>query len=132
MRGGCDSFWCFFEEKIDKLLINLHCTTAGDVGPNEPCFTASIQTFDPTMRAKIYNILAMALWIKQAYLILYLLRNYLVSDNVESVMPVITYTSNTSLENAVMPVLLKHAVVQPLLKKQSLNKEMLNNAQLAT
>ena len=31
-----------------------------------------------------------------------------------------------------MPVLLKHAVVQPLLKKQSLNKEMLNNAQLAT
>ena len=49
------------------------------------------------------------------------------SDNVESMVLIITYVTNASLENAVMPALLKHAIVRPLLKKQSLNKDILSN-----
>ena len=48
------------------------------------------------------------------------------NDNMENVVPVITYTTNASLENAVMPVVFKQAIVRPLLKKQSLDKDILN------
>ena len=40
------------------------------------------------------------------------------NDNLECVVPIITYITNASLENAVMPVVLKQAIVRPLLKKQ--------------
>ena len=129
MRGGCDSFWFFFKEKIDKLLINLHCTTAVDLVPAESCcLTASIQAFEITTRAKMSYILGTT----NKTGILHPLRSAQLSDNVESMVPVITYTTNTSLENTVMSLLLKHAIVRPLRKKQALNKEMLNNIQLAT
>ena len=49
------------------------------------------------------------------------------NDNMESVVPIITYITNASLENAVMPVVLKQAIVRPLLKKQSLDKDIFNN-----
>ena len=46
------------------------------------------------------------------------------NDNMESVVPIITYVTNASLENAVV---LKQAIVRPLLKKQSFDKDILNN-----
>ena len=49
------------------------------------------------------------------------------NDNMESVIPIITYITNALLESAVMPVVLKQAIVRPLLKKQSLDKDILNN-----
>ena len=49
------------------------------------------------------------------------------NDNIESVVPIITYTTNASLENAVIPVVLKQAIFRPLLKKQSLDKDIFNN-----
>ena len=49
------------------------------------------------------------------------------NDNIESVVPIITYITNASLENAVMPVVFKQAIFRPLLKKQSLDKDILNN-----
>ena len=49
------------------------------------------------------------------------------NDNMVSVIPIITYITNASLENAVMPVVLKQAIVRPLLKKKSLDKDILNN-----
>ena len=49
------------------------------------------------------------------------------NDNLESVVPIITYITNASLENAVMPVVLKQAIARPLLKKQSLDTDTLNN-----
>ena len=42
------------------------------------------------------------------------------NDKMYSVVPIITYITNASLENAVMPVVIKQAIVRPLLKKQSL------------
>ena len=49
------------------------------------------------------------------------------NDNIESVVPIIAYITNASLENAVMPVMLKQAIFRPLLKKQSLDKDIFNN-----
>ena len=81
----------------------MHRTTAIDPKPGETlCFTASIEVFESTTTVEISNILGIT-------------------------MPIITYVTNASLENAVMPALLKHAIAQPLLKKQSLNKDILSN-----
>ena len=121
---GCDTFSRFFQEQIDKLQVNLYRTAAVDPEPGEtPCFTASIEVFEPTTTAEIYNILGSTgktcipdpLPTKQ------------LSDNVESVVPIITHVTNASLENAVMSALFKQATVRPLLKKQSLNKDILSN-----
>ena len=124
MVDGCDTFSRFFQEKIDKLLVNLYRTTAVEPEPGKtPCFTASIEVFELTTTAKISNILG----ITSKACILDPLPTKQLSDNVESMVPSITYVTNASLENTVMSVLLKHAIVRPLLKKQSLNKDILSN-----
>ena len=121
---GCDTFSRFFQEKIDKLLVNLHRTTAVDPEPGEtPCVTASIEVFEPTTTAEISNILG----VTSKTCILDPLPTKQLSDNVESTVPTITYVTNASLENAVMPALLNHAIVRPLLNKQSLYKDILSN-----
>ena len=48
-------------------------------------------------------------------------------DNITSIVSVITMITNTSLDEAVMPRLLKHAIVRSLLKKPSIDKDTLRN-----
>ena len=58
MKEGCDPFSRFFQDKIDKLLTKLHCHTAVDPAADEtPCFTDSIQVFEPTTMAEITTAL---------------------------------------------------------------------------
>ena len=115
---GCDTFSRFFQEQIDKLLVNLHGTTAVDP---EPGVTPSIEVFEPTKTAEISNILG----ITGKTCILDPLPTKQLRDNVESTVPIITYVINASLENAVMSAL--HCLSTQLLKKQSLNKDILSN-----
>ena len=124
MVDGCDTFSRFFQEKIDNLQINLHRTTAVDPEPGEtPCFTVSIEVFEPTTTAEISNILGIAGKTR----ILDPLSTKQLTDNVKCMVPIVTYVTNAPPENAVMPALFKHAIVRPLLKTQSLNKDILNN-----
>ena len=52
MVDGCDIFSRFFQQKIDKFLVNLHRTTAVDPEPGDtPCLTASIEGIEPTTTA---------------------------------------------------------------------------------
>ena len=48
-------------------------------------------------------------------------------DHITSIVSVITMITNTSLDGAVMPRPLKHAIVRPSLKKPSLDKDILSN-----
>ena len=48
-------------------------------------------------------------------------------DNITSIVSVIKMITNTSLDEAVMPRPLKHTIVRPLLKKQSLDIYILSN-----
>ena len=50
-----------------------------------------------------------------------------IRDNITSIVSVITMITNNSLDEAVMPRLLKHAIVRPSLKKPSLDKDILSN-----
>ena len=99
---GSDTFSRFFQEKIDKLLVNLYRTTAVDPEPGETlCFTASIEVFEPTTTAEMSNILGIA----GKMCIIDPLPTKQLSDNVESTVPSITYVTKASLEKAVMPAL---------------------------
>ena len=48
-------------------------------------------------------------------------------DNITGIVSVITMTTNTSLDEAVMPKPLQHELVRPSLKKPSLDKDILSN-----
>ena len=52
--------------------------------------------------------------------------NHLI-DNITRIVPAITRITNTSLDEGVMPKSLKHAIVRPLLKKPSLDKDTLSS-----
>ena len=49
------------------------------------------------------------------------------TDNITSIVPAITLITNASLDEGVMPKSLKHAIVRPLLKKPSLDKDTLSS-----
>ena len=72
-KEGCHTFSRFFQDKINKLLTNFHCHTAVDPAADEtPCFTDSIQVFEPTTTAEITQLL-LALRIRCARLNLFLI-----------------------------------------------------------
>ena len=82
MVDGCDTFSRFFQEKIEKLLINLHRTIAVDPEPGEtPCFTASIEVLELSTTADFFYILG----ITGKACILDPLPTKQPSDNVESI-----------------------------------------------
>ena len=49
------------------------------------------------------------------------------TDNITAIVPAITRIKNASLDEGVMPKSLKHAIVRPLLKKPSLDKDTLSS-----
>ena len=49
------------------------------------------------------------------------------TDNITGIVPAITRITNASLDEGVMPKSLKHAIVRPLLKKPSLDKDTLSS-----
>ena len=49
------------------------------------------------------------------------------TDNITSIVPAITRITNASVDEGVMPKSLKHAIVRPLLKKPSLDKDILSS-----
>ena len=138
MKESCDAFSPYFQEKIEKLLNSLnchtavdhyhtavdHCHTAVDHSVDEtPCFSDSLEVFGPTNTAEIASILANT----DKTCSLDPLPTKQLKDNIDSIVPIVTCITNASLVNAVMPELLKQAIIRPLLKKSSLNKDTLNN-----
>ena len=49
------------------------------------------------------------------------------TDNITRIVPAITRITNASVDKGVMPKSLKHAIVRPLLKKPSLDKDTLSS-----
>ena len=95
MKEGCYTLSRFFQDKFDKLLTNLHCHTAVDPAADEtPCFTDSIHVFEPTTMAEITTISGTT----DKTCTLDHLPTKQLNDNMESVVPFITYITNASLE----------------------------------
>ena len=113
----------YFQEQIENLLNSLHCQTAVDHSVDEtPRFSDSLEVFEPTNTAEIASILANT----DKTCTLDSLPTKQLNDKIDSVVPIVTCITNASLVNAVMPGLLKQAIVRPLLKKPSLDKDTLN------
>ena len=123
-KESCDPFSRYFQEKIEKLLNSLHCHTTIDHSVDEtPCFSDSLEVFEPTNTAERASILANT----DKTCSLDPLPTKQLKDNIDSIAPIVTCITNASLVNAVMPGLLKLAIVRSLLKKPSLDKDTLNN-----
>ena len=76
--------------------------------------------FEPTNTAEIASILANT----GKTCALDPLPTKQLKDNIDSILPIVTCVINASLVNAVMPGLLKQAIVRPLLKKPSIDKDI--------
>ena len=127
-KENYDAFSRYVQEKTEKLLNSLHCHTAVDHSVDEiPCFSDSLEVFEPTNTAEIMSILANT----DKTRTLDPLPTKQLKDNIDSIVPIVTCITH-SLVNAVMPGLLKQAIVRPLLKKPSLDKDTLNNYRLVS
>ena len=111
----------YFQEKIEKLLNNLLCHTAVDHSVDEtPCFSDSLEVYEPTNTAEIASVLANT----GKTCALDPLPTKQLKDNIDSILPIVTCVINASLVNAVMHGLLKQVIVRPLLKKPSIDKDI--------
>ena len=98
----CELFSRYFLGKIDNLLSSLQYLNDIDRPSDEiRCFTDCI-VWDPLPANQL-------------------------TDNITRIVPAITRITNTSLDEGVMPKSLKHAIVRPLLKKPSLDKDTLSS-----
>jgi len=119
-----NSFAIFFTEKITKIRDSLqqHSSTVSfpdpDNCPSKMTSFSSICEDDVLKLIKKANDKSCSLDPMPTKLI----KNYL-----EPLLPVITRIINMSLDQATMPSLLKEAVLTPILKKSSLDKENLQN-----
>ena len=117
-------FLVSFSGKIDNLLSGLQCFNNIDRASDERrCFTDCIDVFDRTTNTEITAICSAT---KKTCVLYPLLANQL-TDNITRIVPAITRVTNTSLDEGVMPKSLKHAIVRPLLKKPSLDKDTLSS-----
>ena len=87
------------------------------------CFTDCIDVFDQTTNTEITAICSAT---KKTCVLDPLPANQL-NDNITRIVPAITRITNTSVDEGVMPKSLKHAIVRPLLKKPSLDKDTLSS-----
>ena len=116
----CELFSRFFRGKIDNLLSGLQYFNDIDRPSDEiRCFTDCFDVFDRTTNTEITAICSAT---KKTCVLDPLPANQL-TDNITRIVPAITRITNTSLDEGVMPKSLKHAIVRPLLKKPSLEKD---------
>ena len=121
---GCELFSRFFHGKIDNLLSGLQCFNDIDRSSDERrCFTDCIDVFDRTKNTEITTIGSAG---NKTCVLDPLPANQLI-DNITLIVPAITRITNASLDEGMMPKSLKHALLRPLLKKPSLDKDTLSS-----
>ena len=121
---GCELFSRFFRGKIDNLPSALQCFNDIDrLSDERRCFTDCIGVFDRTTSTEITAICCAT---NKTCVLDPLPANQL-TDNITSIVPVITRITNASLDEGVMPKSSKHAIVRPLLKKPALDKDTLSS-----
>ena len=120
----CELFSRYFRGKIYNLLSGLQYFNDIDRPSDEiRCFTDCIDVFDQTTNTEITAICSAT---KKTCVLGPLPANQL-TDNITRIVPAITRITNTSLNEGVMPKSLKHAIVRPLFKKPSLDKDTLSS-----
>ena len=121
-------FSFFFVERLtisyQVCLSDLQCFKDIDRPSDEiRCFTDCIDVFDRTTNT---DIIAICSATKKTCVLDPMPTNQL-TESITRIVPAITRITNASLDEGLMPKSLKHAIVRPLLKKPSLDKDTLSS-----
>jgi len=128
-----ESFCSFFSGKIATLRLSLQSLLSKNSPADTPSFIhdhppspprSSLSIFQPTSETEVSNLLH-SLPNKQCELDP--IPTSLLKDCASILVPIITKIINLSLSTGNFPLLFKHSLVSPLLKKPSLDKETLSN-----
>ena len=123
-EDGCSKFAQHFSEKVRMIRAELEVPRS--LNPplvEKTCFTEPLVSFDPTSDVEIEKIV---LGLTKTCELDPLPRKQ-IQQCLSSLVPVITASTNKSLEEGSMSSALKMACVHPLLKKPSLDRDILRN-----
>ena len=121
-----DAFCKFFIDKVSKIRIELDSLSSNVSSPDSaPVFCDSIfSAFRPVSEEEVGKIIRLS---KPTTCLLDPIPTPLLVECLDQLLPSITNIINQSLTSGVFPSLFKVAVVKPLLKKSSLDRNNLKN-----
>ena len=122
----CDRFSDFFISKISKVQESLGSVSDNNIDKHEipSNFTVGFQDFSPVSENTVSKVVN---GMKNKSCCLDPLPTWLLKENLDILLPLLTQIINCSIETGRFPSCLKHAIVRPLLKKPVLEKENLLN-----
>ena len=120
LYNGCVVFSDFFSEKVKMLVMNLD---NNNINVEIPVFNNTLSDFGATTETEVYNICMNT----KKTCSLYPLPTNVLQPCFQSLAPAYTHIINMSLSQGKVPASLKEAIVIPLIKKQSLDPDVLLN-----
>ena len=122
----CDRFSDFFISKISKVQKSLGSVSDNNIDKHEipSNFTVGFLDFSPVSENTVSKVVN---GMKNKSCCLDPLPTWLLKENLDILLPLLTQIINCSIETGRFPSCLKHAIVRPLLKKPVLEKENLLN-----
>ena len=121
LYDGCVVFSDFFSENVKMLVMNLEINH--NINVEIPVFNNTLSDFRATTETEVYNICMNT----KKTCSLDPLPTSLLQPCAQSLDPLYTHIINMSLFQGKLPASLKEAIVIPLLKKQSLDPDLLSN-----
>lgn len=124
-QENADNFNTYFIDKIVKLRDGLSSMPVSDqLENNRPNLQCSLKAFSVVTETEVRQIIGSS---KSSTCTSDPIPTALVKDCLDSLAPIICNLVNVSLQTGHMPTQFKRAIVKPLIKKQSLDKEVLKN-----
>jgi hypothetical protein len=124
LEDGCSRFARHFTEEVEKIRTELEAVCPAEVTLTEvPCFEVPLLSFAPTSDQEIHKIASQLTKTCE----LDPLPAKQLKQCLPPLVPVITAITNKSLAEGRVPTSLKEAIVRPLLKKPSLDQDVLQN-----
>ena len=121
---GCDQFSAYFAKKVQNIHDSLGTLQCHGLHRNEMvCYDKPLASFEPTSDEEVSKIHAKMMKICD----LDPFPSTLLKGCHASLVSLFTKLTNMSLAEAEMPTCLKEALVHPLIKKSSLDKDLLKN-----
>ena len=126
----CNAFAEFFSEKVEKIYNTLEEEVVHVDAEGLTAVDSQVSVPNPLTEFDLLSEKDITEYIKHApgkSCLLDTIPTWFVKQHVEVFAPIITCIVNKSLSTGVFPESLKHAIVSPIIKKPSLNPEILKN-----
>ncbi|XP_072042751.1 uncharacterized protein [Amphiura filiformis] len=122
-----DEFLKFFIEKVEKIRNNV-CSGSSCVRSDQDTATDNVDLsmccFKPLTLEDVHNII---MKFPSKSCLLDTMPSWLVKDNLPTMLPVITQIVNASLTSGVFPSRLKHSIIKPVIKKNTMDPNSLKS-----